>query len=350
METLAAGPCRRRAQHRLLLVVAALVAIGACNKNPTGPSDTPTGVAKSIAVTGSTSLTYPGATSQWSATASFSDGTTKDITGVADWSSSRSVVTVARGLLTAVAYGTSTISVQYQTKRQSIDVRVAPEGMPLVSGQVSAGTYPLSDAHVEAVSSNGTWTTTTDLYGFYAVPATGSATIRVTKAGYQAETRQLAVARDEQLDLDLRPTDTPQSLRGDYVVTFSASPGCTLPAPAARRTWSARLEEGRFINRPEDLVVTLTGGAFIGWANEPGFTGRTDGHSVTFNVTDDMDSDFAVIERIDGGDLSFSGTANGVTGASTFATVFNGKVTLREGSSTKAECQATDHRLEFARK
>ncbi len=350
METIAAGSCRRRARHCLLLVVAALVAVSARNKNPAGPSEPPAGVARSITVTGSTSLAYPGAASQLTATASFSDGTTKDITGVADWSSSRGAVTVARGLVTAVAYGTSTIGVRYQKVSEAVDVRVAPDGVFLVSGRVTAGTYPLRDARVEAVSSSGTWATTSDAYGAYSVPSTGSVTISVTKGGYETESRELAVARDEQLDLDLRPTDTPESMRGDYVVTFSASPGCTLPASAARRTWSARLEEGRFINRPEDLVVILTGGDFLGWANEPGFTGRTDGQSVTFNVTDDMMSDFAVIEQIDGGDLYFSGTATGAVSTSTLVTLFNGKVALRVGTSTKAECQATDPRLEFARK
>jgi hypothetical protein len=103
-----------------LVMAAAVIAVSlsACSTSPTTVS--------SIAVTG----TVPaiGASSQFSAVATFSGGTTQDVTSTATWvSSNTGVATVsATGMVTAVAAGNATISATYQAVAGSDAITLNP--------------------------------------------------------------------------------------------------------------------------------------------------------------------------------------------------------------------------------
>jgi hypothetical protein len=76
----------------------------------------------SIAVAG-TNAVEVSATTQLTATATLSDGTTSNITSTATWQSSNpSVATVAAGRVTAVSAGTATISAASDGQRGQLDV------------------------------------------------------------------------------------------------------------------------------------------------------------------------------------------------------------------------------------
>src|SRR5207244_11914926 len=82
----------------------------------------------SVAVNGSTDFTSIGQTVQLTATATFSDGATQNVSATATWQSSNSsVATVSSsGLVTAVASGPVTIMATYQGKSGLAKVQVSP--------------------------------------------------------------------------------------------------------------------------------------------------------------------------------------------------------------------------------
>ena len=92
----------------VLFVLAVGFTVGACSNTPTSAS-----TISSVAVGGS--VPAVGASSQFAATATLSNGSTQDVSSSATWTSSNtSVATVSSsGLVTAVASGSATISATY---------------------------------------------------------------------------------------------------------------------------------------------------------------------------------------------------------------------------------------------
>jgi hypothetical protein len=100
------------------IAVAAALA-GACAKKS---SSTPTPTVSGVVVAGNGAFTSKNQTSQLTATANLSDSTSQDVTSTATWSSSnQAVATVSStGLVTAVSFGTATISATYQGAQGSL--------------------------------------------------------------------------------------------------------------------------------------------------------------------------------------------------------------------------------------
>ena len=92
---------------------------------PVNAQGTPTVLA--VFVSGNANL-KPGQTSQLTATVQFTDGTTRDVTNVAKWSSNvTSVATVSvTGLLTAYTTGSADITASFQTYPGTLVVTVSP--------------------------------------------------------------------------------------------------------------------------------------------------------------------------------------------------------------------------------
>ena len=104
---------RQSMQVRLLSAIAMAAVLGlfaaACGSS-TSPSTVST-----VAITGTPPLV--GATSQFSAIAALSDGTTLDVTSVSTWTSSNTAEAVvsSTGLVTGVGAGTVTVQATYQS-------------------------------------------------------------------------------------------------------------------------------------------------------------------------------------------------------------------------------------------
>jgi hypothetical protein len=334
-----------------IVLIVALVGLSACdNGNPVTPTlPTPVVTPMSIAITGRTSLTRPGDSAQLTATATFSDGTTRNVTAEAEWVMDHpDVVSVSPrgGLLTAGSWGQCYVTVQFASLSARQQVRVVPEGMFLVTGRVTDGAgSPVPQARVELTSSDGLLNRFTNSQGMYAHPARGDVVLRVEKDGYEVQVRPLTVTRDEQANFELRLAGA--GLTGTYRLTFIASPSCTLPSEVGRRTYTAQMRE----TGPNAVLVELDGADFSVWGCA-GFTGRREGNMVTFDITSDYTADCQFIEALGVRDreLAFSGTAIARLEDAIDAT-FSGEVVLRTwaGHATIARCQATDHRFEFTR-
>ena len=106
----ATGCTRTLLRSVSVAAMAVLLAVGAaaCGSSPTVPATVTT-----VAVTGSVPVV--GSSSQFTATATMSNGTTLDVTSSSTWSSSdSSIATVSTsGVVTAVAEGSTSIQATY---------------------------------------------------------------------------------------------------------------------------------------------------------------------------------------------------------------------------------------------
>src|SRR5688500_6258268 len=120
--------------NRLLAALTLLVVLPGCGGSDRSSPVAPTVPSAPLAVTrvrigGNTGLTTVGETSQVTATATFSDGSEKDVTAEAVWGSTESsVVTVVSGLLTVRRLGATTISARYLNMSATVSVRPTPPG------------------------------------------------------------------------------------------------------------------------------------------------------------------------------------------------------------------------------
>jgi hypothetical protein len=99
-----------------IAALAALVGLGpACGGSTTAPQ-TPTVSVGAVALSGTLTLPATGQTSQLTATARMSDGTSQVVTNQAKWQSSNSAVATvsSTGLVSGVGYGTATITATFQ--------------------------------------------------------------------------------------------------------------------------------------------------------------------------------------------------------------------------------------------
>jgi hypothetical protein len=334
-------------------VLGTLAGAVAC-RNPAAPSPAPP-VPFSITISGTLSLHQPGDTGQLTAIATYTGGTTKDVTAEAAWASTGSALRVSRaGLVTALSYGSGEVVAVYGMARQPISARVAPDGAFLINGKVTGPAQPVQ-ANVEATSALGAFSTVADTSGTFVVPAAGATTLRVSMSGYDTAVRQVTVNQDDQVTVELqqsaRPPVQPSPFSGRYSLTFVASPSCTLPAEGKQRTYGADVGGGQVSGESWNLDVTLDHAAFVvGWGGDAGFSGTMNGNTVRFVIGDDLFSDYySFIERIGNMEMHYWGTATGTVSNGAILTTFDGSVVLRTATATIAECTATDHRLEFVR-
>jgi hypothetical protein len=336
---------------RALVTVALLAAASCGDKNPVRPG-LPEGVSPvSMAITGNTSLSGPGDTSQLTAILTLSDGTTRDVTGQATWHPQGPygpVISVSAGLLRALSYGRAPFTATYGVTGSGV-ANVLPPGTFLLKGVVAEGGFALDKVAVEVTLATGArYQTATDVAGRYALPAAGLVTVRAEKPGYPALVRQLTIEHDEELNLDLRAQSDPAVLAGVYQLTMIASPSCTLPAELLQRRYAAR------IRGTQGLIVDLSGASMeAGWSADAGFTGALNGNEVTFYIHDTYthDNDYVFIERLPSGmNLAYSGKATGSLEEGGVVATFRGTIQHRSpAASTGATCDAPDHRMEFVR-
>lgn len=117
----------------------------AVNVTITGGGPPPPPTVNSLAVTGTSPLTV-GQSAQYSAVASLSDGTTSNVNGQSQWSSSNpGVATVSStGNVTAVAAGQTTISATYQGKSGAVPLTVNAAQPDLIGLELRIGANVLT--------------------------------------------------------------------------------------------------------------------------------------------------------------------------------------------------------------
>jgi hypothetical protein len=176
---------------------------------PTTPSDGVVTLA-GVSVTGNTKLLAVGDTSQLMATASLSDGTSKDVTAEAEWTTADSdVITFqAPGLLRVVNLGVTSIFVVYQNRSTIASVTAIPPGTVAITGRVrEPGQSGLNGVRVTELSSGRP--TTTKVGGQFSIAgfAPGAPLrLRAEKAGYEQPSDLSVTAGQPNVDIPLQRT------------------------------------------------------------------------------------------------------------------------------------------------
>jgi hypothetical protein len=220
------------------------LALAAC-----GSKSTPTAPAAvaSVAVNGTAPAV--GASSQFSATATLSDGTTQIVTTQATWASSNtSVATVGGGTVSAVAQGESDITATYQNVAGRVHVTIGTAVVPTytITGTVTDGTSGglLPNIDIQAIDSAGkTLSTKTGSSGAYSIGGLAAGMVRVAAAAtsYDSATQTVALSSDLRVDIVLRRVTCAFSVT-PTTLSFSAAGGqgtVTVVSQAAGCTWTA---------------------------------------------------------------------------------------------------------------
>jgi hypothetical protein len=200
-------------------VVSATIAIGliSCGggggDSPTTPSP-PTPTVSSVSVTGPEAAAKAGDSAQFTATASFSNGTSQNITSQATWqSSSATVATVTpAGMVTAVAPGEADISASYQSITGRMKITVVPRTANLCGVVRESGGGGIRGARVEVRDgANAGRTTDSDNGGNYCLNQleAGNFTLRISLSGYEAVEQFVALSANVTLDVSLRRSSSP---------------------------------------------------------------------------------------------------------------------------------------------
>ena len=232
--------------------VVCILILAACNCAPS---------LRYITVSPASATISAGTTQQFAATLYYSDGTVKDGTGVAQWSSSNmSVATVAAGLATAVGGGTTTISATMAgvspatatlTVNSFTSITVSPSDPSIAAGQTQQFTATGMPGSVD-VTSQVTWASDTTSVatitsgGLATGVATGTSSVSATLSGVTGSTT-LTVTPAVPVSLVVTPssktiavsnavTYTVEELYSDGTLHAPASPGSIVWTSSATTT------------------------------------------------------------------------------------------------------------------
>ena len=340
-----------------LIAVSFLLTFG-CNgdKVPTAPSTPSVPSATSVSLSLSPLVLVqkipPGQTAQLIATARYSDGSAKDVTSQATWTSSQpNVAFVSAGAVTGVALGRTVVRVNFERLSTSMTIVIEPNGTFILAGRVTAPVgVGVNGATVEVISGPPNQATTNS-NGFYELFGMGGTVIlRVSKTDYFDEKRTVTMSADQSLDVEITPSVAPADVAGTYRATFTASASCTsLPAELKTRTYTARIDQDGV-----RLLITLSGASFVTMKNT--FPGGVFGNTVTFNIGGDGFYDYAyygatVREVLPSGQiLGISGTVTATVTPQSISGPVAGRFTVTlKTDGLVTYCSENDNRVVFTR-
>src|SRR4051794_17085981 len=136
----------------------------------TSPSPPPSAITR-VTIVGNVTLSAIGETSQLTATATFNDNSTTDVTSLGSWQviDARVITVSPGGILSATGLGATWIAFSYQSKSATQQVTVTPSGTFVIAGRVrEPGLSGLPN--VEVVDTISHRSTTTDADGLFSLP------------------------------------------------------------------------------------------------------------------------------------------------------------------------------------
>lgn len=344
---------------------------------PSAPAPPAPALLSSLQVTGPAQVP-PGESASYTATATWSDGTTTDVTNEAQWTTTNDAVLAIAGpgRVTARTAGEADVQAAFQNRSHGRWVVVVPAGRFILRVNVSDGLIPVApifDARVDVSSGTGeALSATTDWYGgatLYGIPET--AELRVSKDGYQTLVQSVRVDRPAVPSVTLRvqlvPAVRRPELSGLYRLTVSAD-SCVgagaLPQDARTRTYTASIWEpgGKVSVQLADANFHLKTCCF----GERGdaFSGLTQALDTRFTLIPyEPDWDYnagvhpSVAERLpDGTVLTISGHAVVRPVAEGFAGLLDGVMAIYDSLPLSgpagrqlASCQSPSHKFTLTR-
>ena len=265
--------------------------LAACGSSPAPTQPGPTGAPKTavsglgLAITGPSSVA-PNQTAAFTATETFSDGSTQDVTTQAHWLAvAPGILTVTRlGQATGQSRGETTLQASVSGLSATVNVLVLPSGTFRLIGTVSEGTFPLTNVSVTVTSGMGAGLNAqTDLNGEYRLyGVAGDIQIRATTFGFTDGTVSTTVTANAVQDIALTPVSPEPNVAGTYAMTLDADPACSLPAELMERHYTATITQ-----TGATFIVALSGATFL-TANGLGssFLGRALAGQISFQLND----------------------------------------------------------------
>jgi Carboxypeptidase regulatory-like domain len=336
------------------------------NGSPTSPSTSQVTLL-GIRVNGPASVP-PGDTAHYTATAQYSDGSSKDVTAAALWSPTYSEYwdPVARaefalsfmspGVTAAAIRGERNLFALYEGMRGMLNVLVLEPGTFKLSGVVSDSSGgSLDDVTVEVLSGTGKGlkATTNNIGQYVLYGVAGPVQLRTSADGFHAEMRDVGVTGNGGSEpFALTPVESPADVSGTWTMTVRSSPRCRagLPDIAQGRTYEVRLtQQGTTLHwrmsspTLERDVTSGFGNIVLGPRVRLELPGDTDEGEYTSPV---------LYDRLSPTELfGFTGSAEGAVTGQEIRLALNGSLTYwdQSGRGSFWYCRTTDHVITLRR-
>ena len=346
--------------NRAYLVSIAVLIAAACEGDtklpgPTTPTPTPEPSLASLVIQGPLTV-GPRQTAQLKAVARFSDGSERDVTPDARWTSSQAAIaTVDAGVIMGQALGRAQIRATYVSRSASLSMVIKPEGTFVLAGNITEpGPVNIGMATV-AVLGGTLNQVTANSQGFYELfGVSGTLSLRVSKPGYRDETRTLSVTQDQTFDVQIRPISSPTRVAGTYSVILTISPSCSIvPDDQKTRTYTATIAQDM-----ARVTVQLGDAKFVAESGREknSFNGTVFGSTVTFDWGDGSFyyyyyNLYHVQEILPGGQILGIWGKLVAPAAPTISGNLVGGFSFRAGTGGRTStCSATDNTVVFTRR
>jgi hypothetical protein len=274
------------------LFTAMAAALFSCGRSPSVPTS-PDTIINSLQVVAPSTIA-PGSTAQLSALATYTDGSTKDVTTAVLWhSSDTSILTIsATGLASGIHIGDVNVSasfINHVSVMQSIVV--VPAGTFRLSGNVTGLGSELDGAVVQVTAGTGAGLSSSTVGGLYRLyGVAGNIQLTVSDTSYVTITQGVTVNSNTSLNLDLMPVTPPPNLVGIYTLAITADPACmttgagALPSVARERQYTAVITKADY---PDQVIAALSGATFAP-SSQNLLYGSLTPDGATFYVNDPM--------------------------------------------------------------
>jgi hypothetical protein len=336
------------------------------NGSPTSPSTSQVTLL-GIKVNGPASVP-PGDTAHYTATAQYSDGSSKDVTAAALWSPTYSeywdpvsragfaLSFTSAGVTAAGIRGERNLFALYEGMRGMLNVLVLEPGTFKLSGVVSDSSGgSLDDVTVEVLSGTGKGLkATTNNIGQYALyGVAGPVQLRTSANGFHAEMRDVVVTGNGGSEpFALTPVESPADVSGTWTMTVRSSPRCRagLPDIAQSRTYEVRL-----IQQGTTLQWRISSPTLKNGDASSSFRSTVLGSRIRLEFPGDTDegeyTSPDLYDRLSPTELfGFTGSAEGTITGQEIRLALNGSLTYWvDGAGFVWYCRTTDHVITLRR-
>jgi len=272
------------------------VILAACDKPPTRPSPGPTApepprpdVPVPVSFTrleldGPASVP-PGETAQFTATAFYSDGSSRDVSGEAAWQAGLPLSISTTGLASGHSPGENYILVVFSGRSATKKVMVIKPGTYRISGAVRDAGLLVYGAEVAVSAGPAEGLSTIAVAAYYHLYGVfGETEIRVRRPGYQEQKQRIVVTAHQNLDFSLALSTPRDQVNGTWTVTITAADECRakLPDEAMERRYRAVLRQDGAQQDGPRVTATLEGGTVYSANQRFTFQGRAEPDRLTF--------------------------------------------------------------------
>lgn len=352
----------RRACSTVVLTFWMVVA--ACGKSPSAPGSSQSGAIPTsgppviaLRVDGPARIA-PGETVAYTATATYGNGVTKDVSGDAAWtpgSPSLAMHFTSPGVAVGIHPGEVFVFANIGAVQGSMSVLVLERGTFKLAGTINeASGRPLPGMSIDVLSGIGSGLhATTNWQGAYVLyGVAGTTQLRVSGDGFITQTRDLVVSSDVVAEnFGLAPKQPPATdISGNWTMTLTPSSSCFSPPPDIG---NGRTYQVEIVQYGTGLSFSVSGPTVTAYSQQAnsGVLFGTRAKLIFVGDTDYGDwSSGDIIDQLSPNEqMQFDGVVEGDVQGLEITATMNGDITYYDSRSTSFAptwyCRARDHRV-----